>query len=1217
MKTNPFLPLALHLAWLMTPVLASADELRPIAPRGPVLVATDVTSPSETHRIRLLFPAFNDVDSTSLGDGDLHLLGRDGFEERAQFVDFTLEDLPLPLALDSLPSGADPFLIPQPAPVLVATYRFDGPGGNWAGHDNGIYRVRLAEDAITRHDGSPFETMFLGGFRCAIDDPNPRTIQPTETRIVFYRDLVDGKVRYLTDVVMTFQTPHVRVVQGDLERTGNRFLAPIEAYRLPVPDLDIPPQETSADRLAGIPPEDIIAPFAHRVTLTYRLGPLEAGTYGFLARMNRIPEANDSFTVPTDPPVDQEAPEAELAARNVTEALEKPHQFSVTYADNSGIDLGTLGDGDVMVLSPCLNFTSLIADPCPSDWKAQRARLVNVIPLDRRLLKVRVIYEVEPPNGAWTAAANGFYPVVWRENEVCDAPGNCNRYQRLGGFEVAINDSNPPIKAEAEIRIDSSDPANVVARVAIAFRTPHRLVQGEVTRDGHRIRLDAKAEPLPVPLESNIRPPIPAPVVLEYRIGEFEPGGYLVGYFMNDFRYATDNIVISDPGPQIEATVRLSIDQSDKVNTTGHVRIRFATPHVITGQNIRRLGNRFIFAATARPVEDANLVRVAEFVDLEFPLGDLEGGDYSAAFVMNGYPYETVTWTEPEEQFRARVEVVIEEGGHGNWVAKARIEFANPQVRITDPGEVIIDGSILAIKATAELTDALDVPGPFEFTYDLGELPAGRYLVVYSINGNFEARATFAVPEICEPLPHLVSIRDGEENGQWFTKVALALTPGQQVLNWGTLRQSENEFHVNITVACLDSDILPVPVDPVPGDELPDGFLATANGEIIQGGLPVRLVSHLYRLGELESGNYQFFVHSQGITLGSHRFAVEGDPPKVELSVGPITAEAREHHFAINFSDRSGLDHDSIQGADVWITGPDNYREQAILVDYASTDDDPSTSGFGRYSVNGPDGSWDRPDNGGYRIFIDADMVHDLQGNSLQESYLGSFRVSILPQIEPGVTVTFSRSEEGNWLANVTLLPPPDQALVVDSWGPLVLHGHSFVALATVHTEIVTKPTGPLTHSYDLGPLQPGYYVFVFKTNLAHCGIGELTVPGVEGAAIDRWLGLTGDSPDDARRFANYFFASRTPDLRAAIVGEIPGKRHLGIRFRRLTGAEGVSQKVQASRDLAGWDDVTDSVDLVERTIDIDGTEKVLLCLRQTMAESPYRYLRIVVEVDE
>lgn len=1512
MNRNPLLTLFLALAWATSSFIANAEETHPVDPVCPTLSASDISTPTQAHRVRLIFPALRDVDPASLGDGDLLLSGTDSVE-RAQFEGFTIEPIAIPLTTQSLPSIEDPLFAPQPAPVIVATYSFNGPGGSWNVDDNGIYRVRLVENAITNHEGRPFQSKFLGGFRCAIDEVAPSTIQPLDTKIIFHRSMVDGEVRYFSYIILTFDTPHVRLVRDELQRVENRFTANISAFRLPIVTPVEPITETSADRVASIdtsaPPEPL---YRHRFTLTYRLGSLGSGTYHLNARVNNESEATNSFVIPDVPPADDQAPTAELAVRTIIASSNAPHQFSVTYRDRSGVDPTTLDNNDILVLSPCLAHPVIAGDSCPSNWKAQRARLVNIIPLDRRFQEVRALYEVEPPNGAWTENSNGFYPVVWRSGEVCDSVGNCNREQRLGGFEVSIDANNPPIEARAEIRVDASSPSNVrakvhvhfarphkitsqgirrdgsriyllaeaapnplidiiepfattqenlvyeigplqsgeyfagflmnghlydhesftvaptppieaevdlqvnpdnpskvTARIVVAFRSPHRLTKQEVVRDGHRIQLLARAEPLPTPLDPTITPPVPEPIILEYAIGELPPGGFVASFVMNDFPYASEAFVIEDPAPPIEARVRLVIDQSDPANTTGIVHLDFTSPHVITGQELLRRGNHFILAAKARPLDDLTIARVPETVTLRFPLGDLPGGDYSASFVMNGYPYAGESWSEPSEDFRARIELNVDQNAAGLWTATALIEFANPQVRISDPGEVRQEEGNLYLNATAEISDALDAPGPISLTYELGSLspgpkclkfgingtrrgqveflvqptPArvdldfqtesqpssasvtiqfrdhyrvsnqrivrignfiglladaegplpilapvppppvelnyelgdlepgtytgafimngqryafqefkvsrdtlaaevsltsevddtvtmtakvnfedpyvlitehgtpriegntihinataervhffappsggpqvidydlgalrpGRYYVTYSINGNFEARAAFDVPESCTPLPHLAAIKPHQKEDEWFTKVVLALNPGQQVLDWGTVRQDGNSFHVSITVACLETSILPVPVDEPEAQDVPDDLEIDASGQIRMGGSAVRLVSHTYPLGSLESGHYKFVVHSRDSVIGAERFVVAGAPPRVNLAIEDLNEPREQHRFNINFHDPGGLDHTSIQDAQVWITGPDHYREEAVLESYGSTDDFPSTSGFGSYSVQGPGGTWDRPDNGGYRIFIEADKVRDLQGNAISDPLLGGFHVRILPPTDPGVNVTFNRTEEGNWLAKVEIVSQPGQQVVVDSWGPLVVHGHSFVALASVHLDEADGPVEPVAHSYDLGQLQPGYYAFVFKTNLAHCGAGRLMVPGVEAPPLTRWQNLNQSSAD----VADYFFASPQPRIRPEFTGHDWNDRHLGIRYRRLTGAEGVTQRVQASRDLTGWDDVSDSVDLVERTLDIDGTEVVLIRLRQSLSESPYRYLRIVVEQTE
>ncbi|MGJ8698241.1 MAG: hypothetical protein ACSHYF_18110 [Verrucomicrobiaceae bacterium] len=1521
-------------------------EISPLDPPCPNLLARDIEEPTDSHLVRLVFPTWPVIDVASLSDGDLTATGPNGEPIRGQLIDFVHEEIPFPQTLSALPREAgDIILLPQAAPLLVATYQFDGPGDNaWDAADNGIYRVALAENEILTVEGRPLPHKTLGGFRCVIEDTPGDLIQPHSVDINFRRlagndatSPLEQVTQYFAEVTMTFSTPHVRIAWSEAQPTGTGFLAPITAVKLPLPE-PLPVPLPSADEVASSNRNGTDATNADQLrvlptfTHTYRLGALNPGTYPFNVVVNDIREGQKDLVIPSDPPVDTDPPEASLAVRNITQPKDTPHLLVVTYKDAHAIDLTTLGDGDLAVLNPCvfLHETGVPADPALCNWQAQRARLLEVVPLADDSTKLKAVYEIEPPRNGWTKAHNGFYPVVWLGGEVCDRIGNCNTRQRLGGFEVAIDDSEPPIPATAEIRVDSSDPLNVAAKVhvkfggyyavtsqeirrdgnriylvatahetpviaifpppphpqedlffdvgplrqgdylaafimnghlydreefsvapsppieadvdlvvdssdptavsatvTVQFRTPHRLVAGEVRREGHRLILPAKAEPLPVPFDAPVNPPVPAPITLTYEIGALPPGGYLAAFVMNDFPYAAEDFLINDPGPPIAAKATIEVEENDAGEAIATVAIRFETPHLITARDLHRRGNHFILEATAHPapvlITDALVASpFPTTVILRYPLGELDPGQFGATFVMNGYPYARTTWEKPDPHFRAEVSLDVVQSDAGIWVAKAKIKFANPQVRITDPGTLVQNGSIFMINASAELTIAADVapefyefdyelgdldPGPYwlkffinghvekqrdfyvqpiparvdlavhaaeqpvtatatiqfrdhyritdqnvirfgrylimtaeaegplpilaplppapivlDYTlgelekgsylavfvinghpyevtpfrvhqgpfearvdlavdvspdgttlkatveiddpyvivtnpgqpviegnrikinataervtfitepsgdpqcldYDLGQLPPGTYHLSYCLNEKPEAETRFHVPVICDPLPHVVNIRILEapiestnEIAHWLSKVTLALLPGQHVTDWGVVRRDGEVFHVNITVECRPYPTDPIPVDPVLHDD-PDllGVINAADGIPHIGGAPVRLVSHTYRLGPLGEGHYGFCLHSRGQTLACERFLVGGAPPRVELSVGNITEEQPEHRFGISFSDPSGLDHDAIQSAKVWITGPDHYREEATLQSYASTDDVPSTGASARYAVHGPEGSWDRPDNGRYRVFIEAEKVRDLDGNALTEPLLGHFKVNIAPPPPaPGVNVSLAMSATGDWEATVEIISAPGQQVVVDSWGPLVSHGQTFVVLADVHREPTNGPVEPLSHTYNLGQLLPGDYLFVWKSDEADCGLGNFTVPGVEPPAIDRFLAnnrLPAGSIQNGT--ARYFFGlnqHRTqPEMRAEVIRDEQGGRHLGIRYRRLTGAD-VEQQIQASNDLTDWQNVSDQVDIVERTLDVDGTEEVLVCLRSKIGEGPFRYLRI------
>ena len=191
---------------------------------------------------------------------------------------------------------------------------------------------------------------------------------------------------------------------------------------------------------------------------------------------------------------------------------------------------------------------------------------------------------------------------------------------------------------------------------------------------------------------------------------------------------------------------------------------------------------------------------------------------------------------------------------------------------VTDPGRPVISGNTIKINATAERVVFVQEPSgdPVTLCYDLANLAPGRYHVEYCINGRPEANLRFSVPRPCEQPANVSHIKIAQGDASWFATVGVILAPGQQVTDWGVVRRSGNEFHVNVTVECVDFPIDPVPLpgplpfEPFPVDlnDLPDGLVRDASGNFTIGGFPVRLVTHDYVLGILDQGHYAFCVHS-------------------------------------------------------------------------------------------------------------------------------------------------------------------------------------------------------------------------------------------------------------------------------------------------------------------------------------------------------------------
>ena len=259
-------------------------------------------------------------------------------------------------------------------------------------------------------------------------------------------------------------------------------------------------------------------------------------------------------------------------------------------------------------------------------------------------------------------------------------------------------------------------------------------------------------------------------------------------------------------------------------------------------------------------------------------------------------------------------------------------------------------------------------------------------------------------------------------------------------------------------------------------------------------------------------------------------------------------------------------------------------------------------------------------------------------GNTLLNGELGCFNVRIFNQ-PPGppdaeIKVNVGLSEDGAWFADVDIIPTGGVHFVVDDWGSLNHHGQPFIALATVGESDITTPVlpGTLAHRYLLGELGPGFYVFVFKTNLAHCALEDFVVPGLPGDPIDNWRKVIGvvnvdeRSDDDSDRInllGEYFFAldlkrPDVPRIVPEIVVDSEGRKHLAVRFRKLLNADGVREVILVSRDLRNWFRANDTqTEVVEQQLVFDGTEEVLICLTEELGEDSYPFMRVDVEREE
>ncbi|MDY6938879.1 MAG: DUF4038 domain-containing protein [Cyanobacteriota bacterium] len=164
------------------------------------------------------------------------------------------------------------------------------------------------------------------------------------------------------------------------------------------------------------------------------VGDFFTGDFDFLTLVNdhdvANPNAESKFAnirLYEATPVDNTPPTANLSADDLTESGGNIYTFTVTYTDDTAIDVGSLDARDLQVLGPNgldAEATLLLVDE-DSDGTPRTAT-----------------YQIDAPDGSWSAADNGNYTVVLRSNEVNDTNGNSAVGSTLGNFTIDIEDDS-------------------------------------------------------------------------------------------------------------------------------------------------------------------------------------------------------------------------------------------------------------------------------------------------------------------------------------------------------------------------------------------------------------------------------------------------------------------------------------------------------------------------------------------------------------------------------------------------------------------------------------------------------------------------------------------------------------------------------------------------------------------------------------------------------
>jgi hypothetical protein len=382
-----------------------------------------ITRPGGTaQRFTVRYYDTTGIDTATLGNGNTEVHGPGGFVQGATLVSVGAER--------ATTAGS----------ARTVTYAVAAPGGTWDGNDAGSYRIVVRPDQVRDTAGNAVSGGEVGRFLVSIPAASvlgvaaklangQATVSHTAIDIGPITNLFDGSVDTLVrtpdidPAVVTLSFVEAQTLYGFTLYVTYASGDPACIWQIEtadtLADLDsrsgswrqaVPPTGTTAERTSRV---DLVAPLSARlVRLTATK--LEGDDYVHLNEWQLLgPPSGD-----TTPPA------ASLASPpDVTSPGGTAQFLTVTYSDASGVDVTSLGTGDLLVSGPD-GFSATAVFYAVDDYFAGSPRTAT--------------YWLVPPGGSWDSTDNGTYTCALVAAQVGDTAGNDAPAQTLGNWSVDI-----------------------------------------------------------------------------------------------------------------------------------------------------------------------------------------------------------------------------------------------------------------------------------------------------------------------------------------------------------------------------------------------------------------------------------------------------------------------------------------------------------------------------------------------------------------------------------------------------------------------------------------------------------------------------------------------------------------------------------------------------------------------------------------------------------
>jgi large repetitive protein len=184
--------------------------------------------------------------------------------------------------------------------------------------------------------------------------------------------------------------------------------------------------------------------------------------------------------ITTPPPVDITPPTANLAAiANITTAGGTSQTLTVTFTDNSAIDVSSLDNSDLVLNWSGGTIPAILISATPNGNGTPRT----------------ATYSLTPPGGTWDVSDNGTYTVNLQASQVKDTVGNFAIASNLGNFSVDITTPIPTVTPIPEPTPPIPEPTPPITPNPTPSVTPNPT-----------------PTPTPTPTPAPIPTPTPAPI---------------------------------------------------------------------------------------------------------------------------------------------------------------------------------------------------------------------------------------------------------------------------------------------------------------------------------------------------------------------------------------------------------------------------------------------------------------------------------------------------------------------------------------------------------------------------------------------------------------------------------------------------------------------------------------------------------------------------------